>query len=94
VGLHLARLCLFLERGLSPEQANDAMLRVSGMKSSMFKLVRPRSLGAIAVAEVLAAPGAEQHAEAVMAWAHSAWDAWSEHHATVRNWAGHAAASD
>jgi hypothetical protein len=87
VGVHLARLCLFLERGLSPEQANEAMLRIARTKSSMFKLVRPRSLGTITVADVLAAGGPEQHVEAVMAWAGSAWDAWSVHHETVRLWA-------
>jgi len=84
VGMHLARLCLFLEGGLSPEQANEAMLRIGRTKSSMLKLVRPKSLGAITVADVLATRSAKQHADAVMAWAHSAWDAWSEHHETVR----------
>lgn len=86
VGVHLARLCLLLERGLSPEQANDAMLRIARAKSSMFKLVRPPFLGAITVADVLAARGVEQHVEAVMAWARSAWDAWSEQHESVRRW--------
>jgi hypothetical protein len=91
VGVHLARLCLFLERGLSPAQANAAMLRISQTKSTMSRLIRPGSLGVITVADVLAAHSAEQHTEAVMAWAQSAWDAWSEHHETVRKWVDHAA---
>ena len=57
VGLHLVRLCMFLERGLSPEAANEAMLRAGKMKSKMFKLARPASLGDVTVADVLAAQG-------------------------------------
>jgi len=87
VGVHLARLCLFLEHGLSPEEANSAMLRVGMTKASMFKLARPQSLGAITVADVLAAQNPEQHSRIVSQWAASAWEAWSEHHDTVRRWA-------
>jgi hypothetical protein len=87
VGVHLARLCLFLERGLSPAQANAAMLRIGSTKSSMFKLERPDSLGAITVVDVLAAGDGERHAEMARRWARSAWEAWSDHHEIVRRWA-------
>jgi hypothetical protein len=87
VGLHLVRLCMFLERGLTPEAANDAMLRAGKTKSKMFKLARPANLGEVTVADVLAAQGDEAHAAAVRRWARSVWEAWAEHHATVRAWA-------
>jgi len=85
--MHLVRLCFFLERGLTAEDANAAMLRVGKTRARMFRLRRPASLGDITVAEVLAAEGEAAHAEAVRQWAASAWHAWHEHHPTVRQWA-------
>lgn len=87
VGVHLARLCLFLEHGLSAEDANAAMLEVGKTKANMVKLARPGSLGEVTVADVLAANGVEQHSDAVQRWARSTWQAWSEHHETIRRWA-------
>ena len=88
VGVHLARLCLFFEGGLSPEAANEAMLRIGREKSAMRKLARPASLGSVTVADVVAARTVEQHAAAARLWARTAWGAWVEHHATIRQWAG------
>jgi uncharacterized protein DUF5946 len=87
VGVHLARLCLFLEHGLSAEDANAAMLRVGKIKADMFQLARPASLGSVTVADVAAADDATRHIETVHQWARAAWLAWSEHHETVRRWA-------
>ena len=87
VGVHLARLCLFLERGLTPEEANAAMLRVGKQKAAMHFLSRPPSLGAITVADVVAAPDADRHVHVVGQWARTVWNAWSEHHETIRRWA-------
>ena len=87
VGVHLARLCLFLERGLTADEANAAMLRVGKIKASMHFLSRPPSLGAITVADVIVAPNVDQHARVVGEWARAAWEAWSEHHETIRTWA-------
>lgn len=86
VGIHLARLCLFLERGLASEDANAAMLRIGQGKAGMVKLERPASLGTITVASVLAAADPEAHAQMSRRWAESAWQAWSAHHPTVRRW--------
>ena len=86
LGVHLSRLCLFLERGLSAEDANAAMLRVAGSKASMSHLQRPSHLGEVTVIDVLAASGVDAHREAVRRWARAAWEAWRTHHATVRQW--------
>jgi hypothetical protein len=32
------------------------------------------------------AASADEHTAAVEAWARDVWDAWAEHHATVRGW--------
>ena len=87
VGVHLVRLCLFLERGLAPREANDAMLRAARRKAGYTWLERPATLGSVTVVDVVAAQSVEQHRTAVHAWARSAWDAWSIHHELVRKWA-------
>ncbi|HED04410.1 MAG TPA: hypothetical protein ENI60_06555, partial [Candidatus Fraserbacteria bacterium] len=38
VGVHLIRLCLFLEHGLSAENANDAMLKAAKLKHTFVWL--------------------------------------------------------
>jgi hypothetical protein len=87
VGVHLARLCLFLEHGLSPEAANAAMLKVGQTKAAMVKLAPPTHPGEITVANVLAAEGDDAHMATVRAWARSVWFAWAMHHTTIREWA-------
>ena len=86
VGVHLARLCLFLEQGLSAEDANSAMLLIGKTKSKMHHLTRPESLGDVTVVNVLEASGETAHREVVVRWANSAWSAWKEHHSVVRQW--------
>jgi hypothetical protein len=87
VGVHLVRLCLFHERNLAPEAANDAMLAAATHKASFHWLEPPLDLGPITIANVDAAPGVEEHMSTVRLWAAQMWDVWSPHHATVRSWA-------
>ena len=86
VGLHLVRLCLFIEYGLRAENANAAMLEAGKNKERFFRLRPPGSLGDITVAYVEDAINSEDHCNRVRAWARSAWEAWSPHHETVRSW--------
>ncbi len=90
VGVHLIRLYLFLERGLTPANANDAMLAAAKWKREFVWLDPPPSRGAVTVADVHAATTPAAHADAVRAWARSAWEAWTPHHAMVRAWAARA----
>jgi Family of unknown function (DUF5946) len=87
VGVHLARLCLFHERHLPPDKANDAMLAVAKHKARFHWLEPPDDLGPITVANVEAAAGIEEHMSMVRLWAAQMWDVWSPHHVTVRSWA-------
>jgi hypothetical protein len=86
VGVHLIRLCLFLERGLTPERANDAILAAGKVKHSFTWLEPPTSLGDITVRNVLQTQGAAEHEVMVRNWARSAWSAWTPHHAIVKDW--------
>jgi hypothetical protein len=80
-------LCNFIERGLSPEKANDAMLKAAEHKANYHWLTPPPCLGPISVADVDAATSVAAHVDMVKRWAAQMWLVWSPHHATVRAWA-------
>jgi hypothetical protein len=87
VGVHLVRLCLFLEHALTPGRASDAMRVAAGNKSRYHWLEPPPSLGELTIANVEAATGVDEHLSMVSAWARQMWQVWSPHHSTVRAWA-------
>jgi hypothetical protein len=87
VGVHLVRLCLFHERHLEPDRANDAMLAAAKHKAQFDWLEPPNDLGPITIANVDATAGIEEHMSMVRRWAAQMWDVWSSHHAKVRSWA-------
>lgn len=86
VGLHLIRLCHFLEHGLTADKANGAMLAAGKIKHSFNWLTPPASLGDVTVLDVYRAQDIAEHRKLVWQWAQSAWEAWAPHHATVRQW--------
>ena len=86
VGIHLSRLELVLVRGWPIERANDAMLSLTAKKRDYPWLTPPEQRGEVTVKDVLVARDAPEHEAAVTRWAHSAWKAWAEHHATVNEW--------
>jgi len=86
VGVHLVRLCLFLEHGLIAENANAAMLEAGKYKHTFTWLEPPSSLGLITAADVAKASTVHEHKAIVRAWAQSVWDAWSIHHDTIKTW--------
>jgi len=86
VGVHLIRLCLFLEHGLSAENANDAMLEAAKNKNNFTYLEPPSFLGEITVADIVCATDVSEHILLVNRWAQCVWDAWSIHQNTIRSW--------
>ncbi len=86
VGLHLVRLTLQLERGLTPERANAVMVQLTEHKARFHWLEPPASRGEITVAHVAPAVEPAQHEQAVRAWARSALDAWQSHRTAVERW--------
>lgn len=86
VAVHLCRLCVILENSFSIEHANDVMLAIQKVEHQFRWLEPPRSRGEITVADVLAAPTADEHLRQVERWAKSCWAAWAEHHPTIRGW--------
>ena len=86
VGLHLIRLCLFLEHGLSVQNANTAMVEAGRLKHTFRWLNPPGSLGKINAADVAKTKNVDDHKAMVYGWAQDAWEAWSIHHQTIRSW--------
>ena len=86
VGVHLIRLCLFLEHGLTAEKANDAMLAAGRNKQDFVYLKPPASLGVITAADIFETRSIEEHKALVRAWAGDVWQAWSVHHDTIKQW--------
>ena len=87
VGLHLARLMVQLATPQPPAETNAAMLSFAARKATL-PLLAPPPLFPFTVASVVDAMDPAGHAAAVRRWAQSAWDAWSAHHAFIRDWAG------
>jgi Family of unknown function (DUF5946) len=86
MAVHLISLCLVLERGVDVQRATAAMQEAVKAKGRFIWLTPPASLGTVNVAHVKAAHNAEEHEKLVHAWIRSAWDAWSPHHPTIREW--------
>lgn len=86
VGLHLARLWVQLDEGLSGEAANAAMLGFAARKADLPELPA-RAAYAMTVADVLDAAEPSAHAAVVRQWAESVWTDWADQHDFIRGWA-------
>lgn len=84
VGVHLIRLFLTVERGFDVRESNRIMVAISKVKNRFGWLQPPSSLGRVTVADVAGATDVEEHRKAVHAWTQSVWEAWAEHHETIR----------
>jgi hypothetical protein len=86
-GVHLARLCMILERNLPLAGADAAMADFAARsKRALHWLEPPQRKGSMTVMGVWGATDPRLHGEAVWEWARSAWAAWSGHHDQVRSW--------
>lgn len=86
INVHLAGLCLVVERGRSGAFARRHIARLTEAHDHLFRwLAPPADLGAVRVADVLAATGPDAHASAVARWARAVWAAWAPHHPHVRS---------
>ena len=85
VGLHLARLHVQLEAGLSPEKGDALMRRFAERKTSIAALKAPDAFS-VTVADVAPKAATDAHAAAVEAWARAAWEDWRAQHDYIRRW--------
>lgn len=84
--VHLIRLCLMLEEGISATVAVAAIVAAAARKADYHWLEPPASRGTLTVAYARAAATPAEHQARVREWAECAWQAWAPHHAQVRAW--------
>lgn len=83
----LISLFAVVEKNLSHEEATLLIGRIVN-RNHFFWLEPPEQAGSVTVESVYAASNPEEHLKAVERWARSVWDAWEEHHLTIKAWAG------
>lgn len=86
VGLHLARLGLQLASPMPPKETNDVMIGLGKHKRTLDYIEGPSHFE-LTIADVAEFAGTSRHSEKVIEWANSAWEAWSDHHDYILNWA-------
>lgn len=86
VAVHLIGLCLSLEKGMESKKVTQAIGRATKFSDQFVWLDPPGNLGAITVADVVKAKTLEEYDRLGRAWAGSAWEAWTVHHARIRKW--------
>ncbi len=91
VAIHLMAFCVVFERHWDLDRATR-LLGVAAATGHYAWLAPPPTPAVLTVLHPLAATSAAGHATAVREWAHAAWQAWSAHHAQVRDWATRAGA--
>ena len=93
VAIHLMGLCVLLERDGEQRRIAPVLGRTPpGRRLVLRWLEPPQPNGTLTIADALDGDiGDDLRSELVETWASNVWDAWAEHHATVRGWLGSAA---
>lgn len=86
---HLLGLHLWLERSVEGGRVGRELGRVVAHPSDFRWLTPPPAGGALTVLDVAGAADLRDHEARVERWARSVWETWSDHHETIRRWAGH-----
>lgn len=90
VFIHLTRLYLQLELGIRGKLANELMLDISKFKDQYVWLEPlPDFTGTVNITDVAKAKDLAEHKLAVEKWAGSVWNAWGNHHDTVKYFVEH-----
>lgn len=85
---HLMGLHLWLERGVEPTRIARELGRVAVRPSEFHWLEPPPAGSALTIRDVEGAANLHDHTSRVERWARSVWESWSDHHETLRHWAG------
>lgn len=86
VALCLMTLCLFVEDGVDPAQGPRLHQQMAANRPSFVWLPPPVPAHWPTVADVLKAHDVDEHEQLVRGWAGQVWQAWTPHHAAVRQW--------
>jgi hypothetical protein len=85
INVHLAGLCLVMERGMPGDMARRYIARLIEKHEDRFRWLRPpTAFGKVRVTDVLAANSPSAHVRQVQQWAEAVWTAWEPHHEHIR----------
>jgi hypothetical protein len=87
VAAHLIGLLVVLELGWPAARATQAIRSAVERSERFIWLEPPRTRGDLTIADVAKAASLAEHEQVVQRWAHSVWESWRFHHATIRHWA-------
>jgi hypothetical protein len=80
VYIHLTRLYLQLEKGVTGKAANDFMKKISAYRNEFRWLEAPDFSGTMNILDIAKAKDMDEHKLLVEKWAKDVWNAWSRHH--------------
>ncbi len=85
VCVHLLALYMAFEKKMAARDITFAMRQILAKEPTFHWLEPPEDLGSITVQDVAKAKNLEEHTALVNEWAKSVWQAWSGHHALIRD---------
>jgi hypothetical protein len=88
LAVHLLGLYLALDRRVEPHRISQEIGRLVAHPTAFRWLEPPSPEGQVTIVDVRGADTLREHNARVHRWALSVWEAWSDHHETVRRWAG------
>jgi hypothetical protein len=88
MAVHLIALHLSLERGIEAKRVPAEIGRIMVDPAEFRWLEPPPPEGQRTVLDVAGARNLREHRGRVEWWARSVWEAWSDHHESIRRWAG------
>lgn len=86
VSVHLACMCLVLERGMDGATATRRIQTILRRNRDFEWLKPPAAIGSLTVADVLKASNLQDHTVRVRKWGESVWLAWSLYHGLIRKY--------
>lgn len=86
VAFSLAGLCLFVEKGYTGRQVQQAHLKLSTNKPAIPAIHLPDNRGRIGIEDVLLAEPGEIRDETIKNWCRSLWAAFTSVHPVVHEW--------
>jgi len=86
VAVHLVGLYVILERGFELHKASRVTSEAAAYRTRYGWLEPPDLTACLTIQDAAAADSLARHEDRVWEWARSVWDAWTPHHATIKNW--------
>jgi hypothetical protein len=87
VAVSLVGLYVILERGFELHKASRVTSEAAAYRTRYSWLEPPDLTACLSIADIAAADSLSRHEDRVWEWARSVWDAWMQHHQTVKSWA-------